>query len=197
MNKNNKKELSFGSSDSIPDGYTRVTEILKPFSKFENIKPEVLQNAADRGTRVHSFCEMYANNLFIDDIDDDCKGYIQSFKPWWDEMVVKLIYSEQRINNDQFKISGKFDFVVLLKGDPENHWTILDIKTPSTISKTWALQTAAYDVLLAHEGVECYRRACLMLDKKGSVAKFVEFTDHLNDADLFYKALELYRFFNP
>lgn len=44
------------SQDNLKD-YTRVTEVLYPFSGLSNIKPDILANAARRGTRVHDICE--------------------------------------------------------------------------------------------------------------------------------------------
>lgn len=37
--------------------YTRVTEILKPFSGLDRIPKDIVANAARRGTKVHDVCE--------------------------------------------------------------------------------------------------------------------------------------------
>ena len=52
---------------------------------------------------------MHALNLFVDECDQDCKNYVDSFKEWYDQMVVKLLYNEKRLNSEKYKISGKFD----------------------------------------------------------------------------------------
>ncbi len=69
----------------IKPGYTRVTKPLQGFSKYDMIDPDVLANAADRGTRVHKFCEMYAKGLLFSDnmIDEDCLNYVKCFKKWF------------------------------------------------------------------------------------------------------------------
>lgn len=183
--------------DTIPNGFTRVTEILKPYSKLDIIAPEVLANAARRGTRVHTYCEMHALNLFVDDYDEDCKNYVESFKSWYDLMVVKLHYNELRLNSAIYRISGKFDMIVQLKGDPTDCFTLLDIKTPSIPTMSWNLQTAAYRILIRDEmGITIDRRICLMLPKDGARERVIEFKNHEKEERLFLNALEIYRFFN-
>lgn len=185
----NKKE------DIIPKGYLRVTEVLKPYSTLTEIDPHTLANAADRGTRVHAYCESYALGLFVAEVDDDCKNYFEVFKEWFDEMVVKVLYTEKRLNSPTYRISGAFDMIAVLKGDRLP--TLVDIKTPLTPSLSWQLQTAAYS-LLVKELLDMHisRRICLMLPKHRDDVKIVEYTDHEKDQELYLKALELYRFFN-
>ena len=43
--------------------YTRVTEILSPFSGLDKIPKHILDNAARRGTRVHDVCESIVKGL--------------------------------------------------------------------------------------------------------------------------------------
>lgn len=183
--------------DEIPEGYARVTEVLKPYSGLDGIDERVLARAADRGTRVHDFCELYARNLLIEDPDEDCKIYVEAFKEWFDNAVDEVIMMEERLNSATYKLSGKFDLLVRFKGDDE--LTIVDIKTPQNQSKTWNLQTAAYRILLRDvKGIEANRRGCLMLPNDSPTkrsAKFVEFVDHEVDQDLYLSALQLYRFF--
>lgn len=46
------KEIIQGNS-----AYTRITEILSPFSGLDKIPKEIVANAARRGTKVHDICE--------------------------------------------------------------------------------------------------------------------------------------------
>jgi hypothetical protein len=180
--------------NEIPTGYIRVTEVLTPFSTLTEIDPQTLANAADRGTRVHSYCEAHALGLFVADVDDDCKNYFEAFKKWFDNTVVDVLCVERRLNLPTLKLSGAVDMVVLLKGDDE--LSLIDIKTPQSASISWQLQTAAYQ-LLAKEVADIHasRRICLMLPKYSDAAKVVEYENHDRDQDLYLKALELYRFF--
>lgn len=180
----------------IPDGYLRVTQVLQPFSKLSKIDPVVLNKAADRGTRVHKFCELHAMNLFLDEVDEDCKNYVDAFKKWFDVFVDQVVMIEERINSSKYKLSGAVDLIVTLKDSPAET-VIVDIKTPETGSDSWRLQTAAYKMLVEEElSIKIHRRCCLMLPKKTQSVKILEYTNHELDQKLYLNALELYRFFN-
>lgn len=181
-------------NDEIPAGYFRVTEVLSPYTDFSSIAPEILANAADRGSRVHHFCELYARDLLISDIDDDCKNYFYCFKKWFDEFVSEVVSLEERITSDKYKLSGKYDMIVKMKGSDD--LVLVDIKTPASISPSWALQTAAYKILLREvKGVIVDRRICLLLPKKGDSASAAEYTQHEKHEQLYLNALELFHFF--
>jgi hypothetical protein len=185
--------------DEIPEGYVRVTQVLKPFTPFEHMDPDSrfacnVKAAADRGRRVHELCEAHALGLFVEECDADCKNYFHSFRRWFDEMVCHTYVTEQRLNSEDMRLSGAVDMVCQLKGD--DYLTLVDIKTPQSDSKTWQLQTAAYKLLLKEAGIKVHRRVCIMLPKTTSEVKVIEYTDHAKDEQRFLQCLELYRFFN-
>lgn len=180
--------------DIIPPGHFRVTEILKPYVSFDGIDPAVLARAADRGTRVHKYCELYVQNLLIEKIDEDCKPYVESFIQWFDKRVEKVWASEVRLSCSKYLVSGKFDLLVTINGDTKE--TLIDYKTPQQVNPSWKLQTAAYRYLLrATQGIDVPRRVCLILDKDGGLPNFKEHTEHENDERLFFNAVELFHFF--
>ena len=182
------------NSDEIPKGYARVTEILQPFTSFDGINPAVLAKAADRGTRVHKYCELYTQNLLIEKIDEDCRPYVESFTQWFDAMIEEVWVSEMRLSCSKYLVTGKLDMVATLKGDKSE--TIVDLKTPQQASLSWRLQTAAYRYLMrACEGIDIPRRICLILDREGGRPKIVEYKDHEADERLFLGAAELFHFF--
>ena len=182
--------------DDIPTGYTRVTEILSSYISFDNVPSESLQKATTRGSRVHDHCEYHALSLFVEEPDEECKLYVDSFKKWFDLMVDKVYHTEMRLNHPTYKFSGKFDMLVHIKSDPADCITVLDIKTPQTKSLSWELQTAAYHILVEEVlGFKVERRMALILNKDGRIAKPIEHTDHKKDKDLFLKAVEIHRFF--
>ena len=176
------------------NNYTRITSVLSFYSDFSNIDPVVLKNACDRGTRVHRFCELYAKNLLIEPVDDDCKPYFESFVKWFDSVVDYPIYTEQRIFCETHKITGQIDLILKLKGS--DTICIVDLKTPQLESKTWRLQTSAYQYLVESEfDFDKTSRACLMLDRKGGIPKYKQYSSDEIDKILFFNALELYKFF--
>lgn len=103
--------------DAIPSGYARVTEILKPYTSFEGIDPAVREKAADRGTRVHSYCELYTQNLLIEKVDDDCQPYVNSFIQWYDTMVEDIWHQEYRLCCQKYRFTVKLDMIATIKGD--------------------------------------------------------------------------------
>mgnify|MGYP005827197697 CR=1 FL=1 len=180
--------------EEIPQGYVRVSTVLSPYTNFDGAPADVVANAADRGTLVHKLCELYALDLFIPNIRDDCKGYFESFKKWFDSRVKEVIFTEQRLNSPTYKLSGQIDFVLKINGSEK--LCLVDIKTPAVASKKWQLQTAAYQILFKDcLGEDIPRRFCLMLKKDGSNAVAVEYTDTKNDQEFFLNALILHRFF--
>jgi len=182
--------------DQIPPGYVSVTEVLAPFSKLHLIDPIVLQNAADRGTRVHKWCTMYVLNLLFGEVDLDCRIYVEAFKRWCDKYVDKVLLEPTRLNCDQYRLSGEFDLFVQLKGSTNR--VLIDIKTPQQASKSWQLQTAAYQILM--EKVLCEevdQRMILQLPKfEGDAKVIMHDQDSKNDKDLFFDALRLHRYYN-
>jgi hypothetical protein len=179
----------------IPEGYTRVTEVLKPFMDFSRIDPHVLSRKADLGTRVHNYCESYSIGLFVEDVDPDCKNYVDAFKKWFDESVKEVVQTETRINSPIYLLSGQFDLLCLLKYD--DHLSLVDYKTPDNPSLSWQLQTAAYLLLCEEElNIKVGRRLALMLPKTSNRTRIVEYTEHEKDKQKYLNALELYRFFN-
>lgn len=84
-------------SDEKFSDYYRVSSILEPFSGLHNIQKDVLEAAADRGTRVHAFCELYAKGMLFMEVDEDCVSYFESFKEWFDSVVEKVEFTEKRL----------------------------------------------------------------------------------------------------
>lgn len=182
------------SNEKMED-YKRVTEILSLFTDFSQIDPAVLANAADRGSRTHKFCELYLKNLLIEEVDEDCKPYFESFVKWEQIALGQIFELEERYFCEKIKVTGQIDMVLTLKG--EDKPIIVDIKTPQNEQKTWPLQTAAYMYLYNQKNESpVQRRACLMLDKNGGAAKFKEYTNHESEIELFLSAVKLHNFLN-
>jgi len=180
----------------IKEGFTRVTSVFEPYTNFDAIDPVVLHRAANRGTRVHRYCELHMLGEYYPQPEEELVGYIDSFIQWYDKIVEKLICTEQRIYNNQYKLTGAIDIVAILKGDKSP--TIIDIKTPASESKTWCLQTAAYRLLYNSKmdvKLHADRRIALRLDKKGGYPKIHEYTENGRDLRLYLSALEVYKYF--
>lgn len=181
--------------EEIPKGYDRVTDVLSPYKSFDGVDRTVLANAAARGALVHTFCELYALNLLIETPPDHVKPYFESFKLWFDTWVDKVVVAELRINDPEFRISGKFDMICKLKYS--DNLVLVDYKTPLTYDKTWEMQLAAYRLLVhRNTNMRVDRTLCLKLDSEGKEATHREYRDFEMNEKLFVNQLEIFRFFN-
>ena len=150
--------------------YLRVTQILSPFSGLQNIKQHILDNAARRGTKVHKVCEGIVLGIGEIDVDEEIKGYIESFKKWW-EKGVEIIEMEKRFWDKKLCLTGQIDFII----KTEEGLVIVDIKTSSKPSKTWKAQGSAYAYLAKNAGYDIKKIKFLHLNKHGKEAKIYEY----------------------
>lgn len=181
---------------SVLVGYTRVTEFLTPYKNFDNISPEVLEQAAGRGDEVHRLCELYASNMLIEIPKPEVKPFFDSFKYWFDLAVNETLYTEHRIYHPKLLIAGQFDWLGTFKDSDD--LVLCDWKTPALHDISWRMQMAAYRFLLREcMGIDVKRRISIRLDREGKPAKLVEYLDHDHDERLFLNQVEIYRCFNP
>lgn len=152
------------------ENYVRVTQTLYPFSGLDKIDPVVLQKAADRGTRVHKICEAIVDGLGEFGVDDETRGYVESFKLWWEEghTVIKM---EERFWDDKLYLTGQVDLII----QTNDGLAIVDLKTSSRPSKTWAAQGAAYAYLAKNAGYDIKKIYFLHLNKNGKEPKLIEY----------------------
>jgi len=181
--------------EKIRDGFTRVTKPLSLFNNFSNIDPAVLSRACDRGTKVHGYCALYAETNYFPEPDEAIRGYLTSFQQWFDGMVDEVVLVEWRGYSEALRLTGAVDLIAKLRGD--DCLTIIDYKTSQAISKSWALQTAAYKFLVEENTeLKIGRRIALQISKDGKPPKVTEYTNDKQDWALYKAALALHRYFN-
>ncbi len=120
--------------------YPRVSEILEPYSNMSlaAVPKEYLDNAAKRGTTLHSYCTAYARGDFVPPLNEDYEPYYNGFVQWYDENVDKLIFSEERLYHDELQYCGQPDLIVKLKKCEGN--VLVDIKSSYKIYQTHPVQ---------------------------------------------------------
>lgn len=165
----------------------RVTEILSPFSGLDRIPKDILANAAKRGTKVHDICEGIVKGLGEWGIDDETRGYVHSFKKWW-ETGIKVLALEQRFYCSELMITGQVDMII----ESEEGAIILDLKTSSKPSKTWPLQGSAYAYMARKNGYDIRGIHFLHLNKHGMKPDLYVYDDQF---DLFKKCLDIFKHF--
>lgn len=150
--------------------YTRVTTVLYPFSGLEKLDADVVAHAAERGTKVHKICEAIMEGLGELGVDDETRPYVESFKQWW-EKGHEIVEMEKRFYCEKYGITGQVDLIIKT---PEG-LAILDLKTSSTPSKTWAAQGSAYAYLAKNAGYDIKKIYFLHLLKTGKEARIHEY----------------------
>ncbi len=143
--------------------YERVTNILRiihdpGLEQLRRVKgfsyvDRIFQEAADRGKAFHSAMKIVANGQFKDMIQEafkqnhpDIYQDILNCEEWFNENVVKVLYSEDTFYDDKYRFAGTPDLIAILKGDKKP--AIIDYKTGSKILPIHKLQLAGYTHLV-------------------------------------------------
>jgi hypothetical protein len=183
--------------------YTRVTEVLYPFSGLKDIDPEVLKNAADRGTAVHKICDSLVLKLGKFDLEDLVKEYcrnhehfekekklvekfVESFEKWYEGK--NFLKKPDRFFNDEHMITGECD---LIYKDDYNRVVLVDLKTPASESKSWLLQGSAYSYMAKKENHNIDIIEFIQLSRTGAKPKCYRYKEQF---ELFKSHLDSYRY---
>ena len=162
---------------------------------FANIPEDVLAIACARGTEFHRLVAMHVQNLWIDEIPENCAGFFRSFVGWYANFVEEVVGVELTFTHPTLGFTGTPDAIVRIKGD--KGLTLIDWKTPAALSKSWRLQLAAYKNLAdTNIGPQVDRVASLQPRRDGGRAKFTGYTKSLTpDYAIFLSALNVFKFF--
>jgi len=175
--------------------YPSVTEVISPWTDFGSVDPDTLENAADRGRRVHALCAEYARGGFPLITMSEDGGYFQSFCRWLDERVAEVISVEQGFQHGRHGFQGHPDLICRIVGDRET-LTAVDLKTPITKHRAWELQLAGYYGLAREHDFNVLRALSLRLKRDGSRA----LVDEVPNPDMVYRtfleALNVWKYFN-
>lgn len=170
-----------------------VTQVLQPWSDFSMIPAAVLEAASVRGTAVHDVCATIARGLPVVNEPITVKGYVTSYRRWFDLVVDRVLLVEERLVDTDFGYHGEPDLIILAK---HGEIILVDNKTPLQLLRAWQLQCAGYWNLAAKKDITPDKCGSLRLDPNGGIAKMQYYDNSLNDFNLFVQALNLYRFFN-
>ena len=179
--------------------YPSVTQVLSVYQDFSMVPEHVLAMASERGTQVHAICSSLAKGLFVShrQITSDIEGYIQSFNQWFSDYVEEVVLIEQELIDESLGFIGHPDLIVKIKKAP--YLTLIDLKTPKIVGKTWRAQLAAYWHLAALQKKFKNIKRCgsLRLKENGGPPIFDEFTNTSHtDFAAFLSALNAWRYFN-
>lgn len=167
----------------------------------------ISREAMDLGTRAHKAVEQFVKRQtcccaercenqpcigFLASMRTDIVPIVEAYIHWHAEHVRAIVASEKLSVSRLHKFAGTVDLVAVL--DDDETPTVIDIKTSNSVSETWGLQTAAYQLALDEEGIECARRVIVQLpSKEPGVCYAHDLTDHDRDQRAFINALKLYK----
>ena len=170
--------------------YARVSDILKPFTGYDNWSEEMLakrDKKAILGTGVHK--------AISDDIEghfpippNGGNGYYKSFCKWREQIKPIFIQNEKRYFCDKLMITGQIDSLIGLSHNTINPNTIqllpilIDYKTSVAENKvTCPMQAHLYNYLLAENGIIVSPRYLfLKLDRNGNDPQLFEYRWNAN-----------------
>lgn len=172
-----------------------ATQILKlcGISNYDGIDPEVLRNAARRGSEVHELAAIYAKNGEVDPswITEETQGYFSGYQRfigdsgfipdqnWIETGIIANIRGMQLgLTPDVFGKIGR------------DNW-VIELKCAAAVQPSWSIQTGLQEMgihLSNHVG-RC-RRGALQLFKTGRY-KLHEHVDHQEDERIGIEALDM------
>jgi len=178
------------AANNIP----RVTEILKPFTSYDQVPKDILERAAARGTTVHALCAGIAKGNWIPDgmISDEFIGYVNSFRKWQEAQVKEFVIIEKRYTDEVKRYTGQLDFVVKCT---DNKYYLVDLKTSSRPQKTYHIQMAAYKELLTQNRIAIEGAMLVYLNKDGEFPDIDLIDDMREEFDVFLSAVKCYEYF--
>lgn len=111
--------------------YIRISSILEPLSqdKYKHIPKEVLENAAEMGTEIHSLIENMCDGLEID--TDKLTEKVSNCINQWNNVSKdwNVIGNEMTYYNDKLLIAGTIDMLAYI----DNKIYLIDLKTRASI----------------------------------------------------------------
>ena len=170
------------------DGQTliSVTQVLKPISELEygEIREDVLENAAERGTAIHFALELY-NEFGVEEIDEEYRGYLEAYKSFLRTYHYQPIHNERQVVSE-LGYAGTVDCVAKVNGIV----TVVDYKTTSKLNpRKVGLQLAAYRQALKEEGIDTELGAVLQLKKDGKYKFLMYDSNQLDEHFKYFKLL--------
>lgn len=178
----NKDQMKYKEKE-----YLRVTEILNPFSGYALIDPDVLQRAADRGTKVHEHLNCILKDVGLWGLDQCHRGYIDSARYFIDE-IKDVHATEQRFFDDNLMITGQCDLIC----EYQSKKTLVDWKTSYAINKTWNAQGSAYANMARSSGYNIEQVIFVKLSKDGKDPQIVYVKEDYEEFITLYKIYNKY-----
>lgn len=187
---------TYRDGDRVVPGVTRVLD--GALSSYAGVPPAALAAAAQRGTYVHSACELLLwQNLHWDSLEPAYKPYIDAFARFLEQSDVEIELPEERVYHPELRYAGTADLVCRISKRRKVRRAIVDYKTALRLMLAVGPQLAAYQ-----EAYNCGKpksehaldRYALHLKPDGRY-ELVPYESAI-DFNVFKSCLSIYRFVN-
>ena len=155
-----------------------VTQVLQRCHSFGFVDAATLEAAQDRGTYVHSLCELDDKGELDEDEERDGEfyGYLLGWRKFVAQYKPNWSLIETRLFSNHMRIAGTPDRIGSLESLGSETW-VIDIKSSVAKHPVWGMQLAAYRRMAGEQmGARFHfaRRASVRLTADGDF-KFDEY----------------------
>lgn len=172
-----------------------MTTVLSPFQDFSRVRPDVLEAACERGSKVHAAAAAYALEVWSPALPEELQGYFTSFTTWFDAYVDEVVLVEPEWIDEELGYGGHPDLLCRMRGD--SFLSLPDLKTPLAGQKSWGPQCSAYRRLGIKKGYDVRRNFSVRLRPNGAPALVTEYSGNYEfDLGIFLNALAVFKYFN-
>lgn len=141
--------------EEIKKGYTRVSEILNQWDKYGHIDDPFIKDKVEAkaliGTEVHEAIKAHHEGIYFP-LSHRASKYFESYELWHAHSKFTTVHCEQRLYDDDLKITGAIDAIGVFPGSEDLH--MVDFKTSAVEDKKfWPLQAGFYHMLCRKNGI--------------------------------------------
>lgn len=169
-----------------------VTQIMKPLSSeyYKGVDDKILNEAAQRGTKVHEAAELYL--LYgVEDIEPELRGYFEGVKKWIDEVKPIPVKTECRVYHRILNYAGTADLPCYIDGD----LTLVDYKTTASVAQVLTrVQLEAYKKAFESHGITFKRKLIIQSGEDGTYRAVEHPIEDTESWKVFTELLDVYRF---
>lgn len=146
-----------------------VTQIMQPMSLmlYNDVPPDALYEAADRGTRAHEQVSNYVLYGVVES-DEDTAPYVNAFQQFQSDMRPTWLESEYRCYHKIMRYAGTVDLIGYVTPDDGTGVDVVDLKCTSVFHAIMlSTQISAYAEALKSHGIKVRNLYGLQLLKNG------------------------------
>jgi hypothetical protein len=173
----NKWELSYENFDAIGSYLKKNYKVSR-------------DAAADLGTRVHSLCELFWDEPWIEPSADERPAF-NAFVKWTENCRIKALATEINVYSEAHRYAGILDLLAEIDGKTY----LVDLKTSNRVSPGMFIQVAGYAIAYEEMTGEAILNAgILRLDKLTGIYEWTDLSADLAQAkEDFMGCLNLYQ----